>query len=102
MRRITRSTCERLRQLRSQQGVFVNFPFIALRNSIPPGPPTPDPTIPPPPPQPELPPEEPKNRHIPTHLLPLLSYHLSLHSILPNHNHNPRQPHDTGYLVTHK
>ena len=41
-------------------------PFIAFRNSIPPGPPAPDPTIPPPPPQPELPPEEPPYPDAPT------------------------------------
>src|SRR6266568_1542898 len=37
-----------------------------LGKSIPPGPPTPDPTIPPPPPQPELPPEEPPYPDAPT------------------------------------
>src|SRR5206468_9337281 len=58
--------CGRLRRLRSRQDLFVSFPVIAFRNSIPPGPPTPDPTIPPPPPQPELPPEEPPYPDAPT------------------------------------
>src|SRR5437016_7949268 len=66
MRRITRSMCGRLRRLRSRQDLFVSFPVIAFRNSIPPGPPAPEPTIPPPPPQPELPPEEPPYPDAPT------------------------------------
>jgi signal transduction histidine kinase len=44
----------------------IDAPFIAFRNSMPPVPPTPDPTIPPPPPQPELPPEEPPYPDAPT------------------------------------
>jgi hypothetical protein len=39
--------------------------FLVYRNSIPPGPPAPDPTVPPPPPQPDLP-EEPPYPDVPT------------------------------------
>src|SRR3979490_2443673 len=66
MHHITRSMFGRLRRLRSRQELFVSFPFIVFQNSIPPGPPAPDPTMPPPPPQPELPPEDPIDPDAPT------------------------------------
>ena len=58
----------------------MNFPFISFQNSIPPGPPVPDPTIPPPS-QPELPPEEPP---YPDRRSPVLACHLSLRPALLN------------------
>jgi hypothetical protein len=77
----------------------MNFPFIAFRNSIPPGPPTPDPTIPPPPPQPELPPDEPPYPDAPTPTPGLPPFPPQ---DPPNQNHNPRELLDSGYFVTHK